>query len=252
MLCSGVANISKILLTKLNHITFHGKDRWDQIFEERRQIEHNLGGSSKKRGLLSFSNHVSLFDDPLLVSNLGVSNYDEVRWIAADQKNFFGNNLKGIIYSGGKCVPIIRGGGLDQPGFDFLVQKLKMGDWVHIFPEGGRSREDAGQLQLPLKIGIGKLIHEAKPLLMPFYHFGMHAVLPIGSMIPKKGKRIHLRFGNAELADENWWQQRLGASVEKVDAMFAWQQATNWAERVLLELETQVHPLSVANKKKIL
>jgi 1-acyl-sn-glycerol-3-phosphate acyltransferase len=101
---------------------------------------------------------------------------------------------------------------------------------LHIFPEGGRSREPTGQLQLPLKIGIGKLIYEARPLLMPFYHFGMHKILPIGT---------------AQLVDENWWQQRLGCAVEKVDPLFAWQQATHWVEQVLLDLERQVHPLSI-------
>lgn len=267
MLCSSVVNFSKVALTQWNQLIFEGKERWDTIFEQRKHFDSKRNSifstdfstdnekvtstksserlEERKRGILSFSNHVSLFDDPLLISNLGVSNYDEVRWIAADHKNFFGNNMKGLIYSGGKCVPIIRGGGLEQPGFDFLVHRLKMGEWVHIFPEGGRSREIAGLLQRPLKIGIGKLIYEARPLLMPFYHYGMHEILPIGSMFPKRGKKVHLRFGTAQIVDHNWWQQRLGCSVDKVKPLFAWQQATHWVERVLLDLEKQVHPLSV-------
>jgi len=274
MLCSSVVNFSKVALTQWNQLIFEGKERWDNIFEQRIHVDSknefgcstgneevvlNKGEEKKanetqrnerkipdkiKQGVLSFSNHVSLFDDPLLISNLGVSSYDDVRWIAADHKNFFGNNTKGLIYSGGKCVPIIRGGGLEQPGFDFLIQRLKMGEWVHIFPEGGRSREIAGLLQRPLKIGIGKLIYEARPLLMPFYHYGMHEILPIGSMFPKRGKKVHLKFGTAQTVDNNWWLQRLGCSVDKVEPLFAWQRATHWVEQVLLDLEKQVHPLS--------
>ena len=145
-LCSSVVRLSQYILGKKNHLVFHGRERWDELFS------NNQWRDSGGRGLLSFSNHVSLFDDPLLVSNLGSTKINDVRWIAADHKNFFGNNIKGIVYSGGRCVPIIRGGGLEQPGFDFLVERLQMGEWVHIFPEGGRSRDKEHRIQKNFKI----------------------------------------------------------------------------------------------------
>ncbi len=246
-LCSSVVRISQLIMRRWNTLSFDGKERWDAIFDDRKSKNDNC---MKRQGLLSFSNHVSLFDDPLLVSNLGVSRYDDVRWIAADSKNFFGNNLKGLIYSAGKCVPIVRGGGLEQQGFDFLIKRLKLGDWVHIFPEGGRTREFAGQLQVPFKIGIGKLIYEARPLLMPFYHYGMHEILPIGTMIPNKGKEVNIHFGEAECIDDNWWFQRLGTRVEEVESLFAWQRATEYTQQILLELEKQVHPLCIHNRQQ--
>jgi monolysocardiolipin acyltransferase len=194
------------------------------------------------RGLLSFSNHVSLFDDPLLLSNLGSSDVKKVRWIAADHKNFFGSNLKGLIYSSGRCVPIIRGGGLNQPGFDFLIERLRNGEWVHIFPEGGRTRDKEYRLQRDFKVGIGKLIYEANPVLMPFYHYGMHHVLPIASAIPKRGKRIQVYFGHATTVDEQWWLKRLGVPISEVEPYTAWKVAAEWTENILLELEQCVHP----------
>ena len=244
-ICGTVVCLSKLILGKLNYLTFEGKDRWDRLFGKTGESWADAAG----RGLLSFSNHVSLFDDPLLLSNLSVTKFEHVRWIAADHINFFGNNLKGFIYSGGKCVPIIRGGGLDQPGFDFLIKRLKEGDWVHIFPEGGRSRESNHCLQLPLKLGIGKLMYEAKPVVMPFYHYGMHHVLPIGKLLPRIHKNIVVRFGQSSVLDEEWWQSLLtqddpvtsSTSKEKR----AWHQATEWATEQLLELEKQVHPLKI-------
>ena len=232
-----VVSLSHTILGRLNTLHFENKEKWDSVFADSSKILRSSG-----RGLLSFSNHVSLFDDPLLISSLGITDHKDIRWIAADHKNFFGNNLKGLIYSAGKCVPIIRGGGLDQPGFDFLIERLRQGDWVHIFPEGGRSREPNGRLQLPLKIGIGKLIYEARPLVIPFYHYGMHDVLPIGSAIPRTGKRVRVCFGDPRVVDRSWWLRQLGQRIEDVEPQYAWRIATNWAEDELLKLECNLHP----------
>ena len=237
-LCASVVQCSRFVLNQMNRISFVHKNNWDDLFGGPNHTWFREDG----RGLLSFSNHVSLFDDPLITSNLGTTRYRDVRWIAADHKNFFGSNLKGIIYSAGKCVPIIRGGGLKQPGFDFLVSRLRKGDWVHIFPEGGRTRDSLGRLQLPLKIGIGKLIYEANPVVIPFYHYGMHEVLPIGKAMPQKGKNIHLQFGSAEVVDDTWWQKILGRSGELGSPHDAWQAATNWATEKLQSLEECMHP----------
>ena len=199
-LCAAVVQLSRFVMRGLNSVDFEGRDRWDALFEE---------GARDGRGLLSMSNHTSLFDDPLLISNLGTTRYAEVRWIAADHYNFFRSALLGWIYSAGKCVPIIRGAGLDQPGFHFLEERLKAGEWVHIFPEGGRSRREAGRLQLPFKGGIAQLIAAAEPVIMPFYHVGMHSLLPIGARLPRVGRRVRVLFGEAEVADQAFFQRCL-------------------------------------------
>ena len=187
--------------------------------------------------MLSFSNHVSLFDDPLLVSNLGATRYAEVRWIAADHANFFSSKLMGILFSSGKCVPIIRGGGLEQLGFSFLLDRLREGDWVHIFPEGGRTREADARLRTPFKLGIGRLLVEAQPIAIPFYHRGMHELLPIGSTVPRFGKRVVVQFGSPTRADSRWSRDLRSASD---DMTALWQAATDWSEGRLAALEAQV------------
>lgn len=50
---------------------------------------------------------------------------------------------------------------------------LLQGDWVHMFPEGTRSR--GGTLQ-PLKLGVGRMVTDATvpPLVVPFVHDGAH------------------------------------------------------------------------------
>lgn len=244
-LCALVVRLSQLVMQGLNSVTFEGRERWDALFGEAGASWSREGG----RGLLSVSNHVSLFDDPLLISNLGATSYADVRWIAADHKNFFGSNLKGLIFSAGKCVPLIRGDGLDQPGFDFLRERLKEGDWVHLFPEGGRTRREAGLLKRPLKVGVGRLIYEASPVVMPFYHYGMHEVMPVGAVLPRRGHHVKVRFGSSSVIDDSWWVARyadegLDTSREPMDERASWAVATRWVERQLLELERQVNPLA--------
>ena len=71
-----VANSSRGLMRIGNRLAIHDAKRLD------------VARDHEGRGLLTFSNHVSLFDDPLLISNLGTTRYDEVRWIPADHRNF--------------------------------------------------------------------------------------------------------------------------------------------------------------------
>ena len=225
-ICALVVQLSRLTMRGLNRLSFAGRERWEAAFAE------------PQTGVLSFSNHVSLFDDPLLISNLGQTRYSEVRWIPADHINFFGNRFKGMLFSCGKCVPIIRGGGLEQPGFSFLLERLGAGDWVHIFPEGGRTREVDARLRTPFKSGIGRLLVEAQPIAMPFYHRGMHKLLPIGSKLPRWGNQIDVLFGEPTRFDHDCLQDLNSAGHRQPAEQ--WQLATEWAQSRLLKLERQV------------
>ena len=206
-----VAGTSRLWMTRANALVVHDG--------ERLRDARSIGG-----GLLTFSNHVSLFDDPLLTSCLSGSEWSRIRWIAADALNFFGSPLRAAIFNAGKCVPVVRGAGVDQPGMAFLSERLRDGDWVHIFPEGGRTRSERGLLQTPLKTGLAVLVRASRPLLLPFYHQGMREVLPISSALPRMGRTVTLRFGTCVDSSEGLAE----ATLEEI---------TQWATDQLLALQ---------------
>ena len=224
MLCFLVVQSSRLITQVFNRLELVGQEHWQQAFD------------SAKRGVLSFSNHVSLFDDPLITSGLGRTRYSEARWIPADHKNFFGSTAMGTLFGSGKCVPIIRGAGLEQPGLAFLVERLREGAWVHIFPEGGRTRDPEARLRRPFKTGIGRLIREASPTLLPFYHRGMEAVLPIGARLPRVGQRVSVHFDAPAQVDDAWLEARESAEPESGELCAL----TAWCEARLVALERRV------------
>ncbi len=57
-------------------------------------------------------------------------------------------------------LPIDRGAGLEQQGMQAAQERLRKGDWVHVFPEGTRSVDGRmGQA----KRGVGRLIAACNP-----------------------------------------------------------------------------------------
>lgn len=188
------------------------------------------------RGLLTFSNHVSLFDDPLLLANFGLPGYARIRWVAADALNFFGSPWKAWLFTAGKCVPIVRGGGAEQDGMTFLCDRLREGAWVHIFPEGGRTRDPQARLSQPFRSGVARLITEAKPLALPFYHYGMHDVLRVGGLLPRRGKRVRVVFGDVTDCDAAFIANQSAGAHGATGAL------VDWAYGQLRSLELQVHP----------
>jgi monolysocardiolipin acyltransferase len=79
-----------------------------------------------------------------------------------------------------------------QAGLAAAEERLLAGDWVHIFPEGTRSRD--GKMG-PVRKGVGRLVaacSEAAPVIIPFVHSGMEEVLPKGSLLPKANQQVSL------------------------------------------------------------
>ncbi len=205
--------VSLLVMRGMNSVVVINRETFDSV--------HNKG-----RGLLTFSNHVSLFDDPFLTACFSSYNWQPLRWIAADAINFFGNPVYGELFNGGKCVPIVRGAGQDQPGMKYLAERLQAGDWVHVFPEGGRTRDPKAHLRQPLKGGMAQLIQESEPLLLPFSHLGMQKILPIGSFLPRMGHKVRLEFG--EVTDSAQGLSKKAAP-----------EITAWAEQQLLDLQAR-------------
>jgi monolysocardiolipin acyltransferase len=228
---SAVIAASRFITRVMNRQDIEGREHFEAV-------QHRGG-----RGLLTFSNHVSLFDDPLLTSNLVRGPYRDVRWVGADALNFFGSPFKSWLFTAGKCTPIVRGGGIEQPGMFLLRDRLLAGDWVHLFPEGGRTRDPEGRLRPEFKPGIGWLIAETHPIALPFYHVGMQAVLPVGSTRPRSGHRVRLQFGPPLDCDAAWTEavcrRRLGDTPA---GPRMWEAVAAELRAVLGEMERAIHP----------
>lgn len=222
--------LSRFILTRMNSLEIEGMERFNALKER--------GG----RGLLTYSNHVTLFDDPLLPSNFDLPRYEEIRWCAADALNFFGSAPKAWLFTVGKGVPIVRGSGLGQTGFRFMRDRLGEGEWVHIFPEGGRTRDPQALMRHPFKSGIGRLIAETRPILLPFYHHGMQGVLPIGAKTPGRGNTVRLVFGEPIDCDAAYVAEAAGEAGGSETAL--WEALTERCYEALRALELEIHPLA--------
>lgn len=223
-------NLSKFILNRMNSLETVGIERFVALKER---------GS---RGLLTFSNHVSLFDDPMLPSTFPLDSWEEIRWIATDALNFYSTRATAFVFSGGKGVPVVRGAGFNQPGFEFLRDRLLEGCWVHIFPEGGRTRRERGLLSDSFKPGLGRLIAETNPIGLPFYHTGMGEVLPIGAKVPRRGKKVRLVFGEPIDYNEEFVAQIAGPDESAQRGPRLWEALTAHTYEVLSDLERSVRP----------
>lgn len=211
------------------------------------------------RGLITISNHQSLFDDPLVhMALLGIEKFtveSKCWWSSPCQANFnprgkslgarftrYFSDVSNMVFfarrhkQGGR-IPLPeryleelghRGGrelvervearamslGVDgetylrtflTPGdpaaLDAINQaamveacaRINTGDWMHFFPEGGRSRNL--DLRTP-KRGVGKVIYHCPDAdVIPICFCGMHDVMPVGARLPRPLKRVAVFVG---------------------------------------------------------
>ncbi|XP_076376613.1 tafazzin, phospholipid-lysophospholipid transacylase isoform X3 [Megalopta genalis] len=149
--------------------------------------------------LITISNHHSCFDDPGIWATLDLRHLlsrRKMRWSLAAHDICFTNTWHSYFFMLGRCIPVIRGGGIYQEAMDFCVEKLASGDWLHVFPEGkvNMLKED-----MRLKWGVGRLIMESPvtPLVIPICHLGMDDVLP--NEPPywlRMGNRVTMNYGD--------------------------------------------------------
>nr|CAD7590955.1 unnamed protein product [Timema genevievae] len=167
---AAVGIVSKIIVDWLNTTTVHNKEILTKAIDHR----------PIKVPLITVSNHHSCFDDPGLWGTLSLKyllNRKKIRWSLAAHDICFTNAFHSYFFALGKCVPIIRGNGVYQDAMEFCLEKLKKGDWLHIFPEGkvSMTRE-----LIRLKWGVGRLIYDSPviPIVIPMWHSGMDNILP--------------------------------------------------------------------------
>ncbi len=149
------------------------------------------------------SNHTTMFDsgfiDCAIFFPKGLFSYDDLPYHTPEYGNFYKNRLLSFYMDRVKCIPVERGKGIDQFSQKLVTKKLKEGNIVHIFPEGTRSR--TGEL-LPGKAGVGKRIYESRVKVVPCYHEGMRDILPVGTHVPRIGKKVRVILGEPIFFDE--------------------------------------------------
>ncbi|PIY96683.1 MAG: hypothetical protein COY66_03500 [Candidatus Kerfeldbacteria bacterium CG_4_10_14_0_8_um_filter_42_10] len=89
-----------------------------------------------------------------------------------------------------KCLPVSNGR-KDLHALN-MVKSILSRSSVHVFPEGTRSI--TGELGKP-RDGIGKVIYDVQPEILPVFVDGIDRVLPRGAKFPRLGKRITVVFG---------------------------------------------------------
>uniref|UniRef100_A0A061RWE6 Tafazzin family protein n=1 Tax=Tetraselmis sp. GSL018 TaxID=582737 RepID=A0A061RWE6_9CHLO len=138
VLCS-VSRVSRAFMLSLTNTKIHGADRLASALERPSSVP-----------LITVSNHVAAIDDPMvLASALPLSALDDphkVRWTMCASDRCFKGRLTSAFFRAGKVLRTERGGGLQQPAMWAAEDRLSRGEWVHIFPEGTRSRDNGRTL----------------------------------------------------------------------------------------------------------
>jgi 1-acyl-sn-glycerol-3-phosphate acyltransferase len=140
-------------------------------------------------GVILASNHLS-FADPVLLAMVVHRTFGRrVRHMAKAEAvaiPVFGTLLRDY---GGFAV---RRGRPDREAYRMANEVLAGGDWLGLAPEGTRSR--TGTLGEP-KPGVALLAHRSGAEVVPVALWGTEALWPVGALLPRPGKEVHVRFG---------------------------------------------------------
>ncbi|KAL9345776.1 hypothetical protein Peur_060629 [Populus x canadensis] len=170
MVIMAVGAFAKAVANLLNTTTVHNADTLINLVRSR-----PLGVP-----LITVSNHMSTLDDPVMWGFKGFPIFDSnlARWALAAEDICFKNSLLSYFFRIGKCIPITRGGGIYQKHMNEALERLSDGEWLHTFPEGKVSQEDAPIRRL--KWGIASLIVRSPvtPIVLPIVHHGFEEVMP--------------------------------------------------------------------------
>lgn len=200
-----LAHLGRTWMTQLNSTHVQGS-------------EHLAAALAREPGrpLITVSNHVASIDDPLVMSAVlppeAFSTPEQLRWTLCASDRCFHRAALVPFFRAAKVLPVERGAGMFQPGLAAAEARLRAGDWVHIFPEGTRSKD--GSRIGPARKGVGRLVAACAergagggpaplpPLVVPFVHSGMHEVMPRGALLPRTGKDVRVLVGEpVEVAD---------------------------------------------------
>lgn len=137
-----------------------------KTYGEHKQLQDAVAIHPLKRRhkIFTIPNHIANIDDPTLISLLYkypqcYFQADHLPWSIAGHNILFVSKFNNWFFQKGRACPIMRGQGLYQPGFEFLLDRLKKerGFFMNVYSEGkvNMFRDD-----IPLKWGVAKLLQE--------------------------------------------------------------------------------------------
>lgn len=131
------------------------------------------------------SNHASNIDPPLI----GCIYPRQLRYLAKD--SLFRNPIFGAAIRALGAVPVAREDGQRAGAvMKLLLDRLRVGESVLVFPEGSRSAD--GRLQ-QLEGGAAFLSVKSGAPIVPVYISGSHAAFGTGARVPRPSK-LRVRF----------------------------------------------------------
>lgn len=130
------------------------------------------------------SNHASFLDPPMV----GQAIPRQICFMA--RKTLFQNFFAGALLRSWKAIPIDREGG-DVGAIRGILDALKRGEAVMLFPEGTRTRD--GNLQ-SAKPGLGFLVAKADVPVVPARIWGSFEAMGRGKSLPRP-RTLHVTFG---------------------------------------------------------
>ena len=133
-----------------------------------------------KKSAVDHLNHTTGIDDPLIWAAtlttrelLTLANCDRLRWVSGAKEIMFNHPILAWYFTNTRVIPTIRGRGVMQEGVNKAIEILKRRDgWMHVFPEG-RVNKNSYRVYTRLKWGIGRMMAEARPTLLPLRHFDL-------------------------------------------------------------------------------
>lgn len=141
--------------------------------------------------------HVSAYDPIALIGAMTREQLEPVFWAGLSELFFKGRLRRSFSYTA-RILPIDPGAA-PRRSLALAAACLQRGSSLIWFPEGARGQEE-GVLQ-PLRPGIGRLLAAHPVPVIPIWIEGAQNVLPIGSLIPRRGS-VHITIGDPLSADQ--------------------------------------------------
>ncbi|MFC1851715.1 lysophospholipid acyltransferase family protein [candidate division CSSED10-310 bacterium] len=170
-----------------------------------------------KTKVLLCSNHQTMIDSFLIGAFAFFPKVlirpDLLPYHPAALENFFKGRILSWMSRKWRCIPVRRGnrGEKDMFALSQMIKTLKRGTMI-LFPEGTRSR--TGRVG-PGRVGVGKLIHDTKPVVVPVAIHGMDKVLPIGASFPHFFQKIRIIYGKP-IDLEEYFQMPEGVQTSRL------------------------------------